>query len=486
MFMRIPDSFCLSSFNKEPSYFEKVLSKVDNYFYFGGRQIEIVTRNEITQELICLSSPGRHVPLAEKIVKILSYLIFPIVLTALLVRFLLHKVLHKNHRVILIDRQDPCTPCSLYLKDAIAIRDKFMDLRFTQPNNDALRTALRLQGLRVVHFYQDETSNQLLLTMTSRRFPDIAFTFVVPTKSITLPQPEDMQWSIMEHLWNCTKAINVARRQNLDNLMISKPIGISLQDGVLIHHIHNTLLTEKSLDKEDVLTSIEEHNNLQNGLNDLVNFTVLTGYPGKVFAKSQRKFVCVDSAENLHMALVIDPGHTFTTHPDENTKIESRVSALMPILKSVPPEYLKGMLNQIPNPIKSKMQNLNSLLSKEFLNNTLDIQVPLFVSDPTQEQISEEEKKQLVKNFLKFISQRTVGQNDNGRNMVVFYKHGQSYPGGGEGILINQLNNYGSMFFKSDGSQEKCLGESIMDQLVNIGIFSDYENTETMVCAYFD
>ncbi|MEF9497091.1 DUF648 domain-containing protein [Chlamydia sp. 04-14] len=484
--MRISESFCLSSFNKQPNYFERVLSKVDSYFYFGGRQIEIVARNEKTQELICLSSPGRPVPLAEKIIKILSYLIFPVVLIALLVRFLLHKVVHRNQSVVLIDRQDPCTPAALYLKDALAIRDKFMDLRFTQPNNDALRAALHLQGLRVVHFYQDETTNQMLLTMTSQRFPDIAFTFVVPTRSITLPPPEEMQWSIMEHLWRCTKAINVAKRQNLDNLMISKPVGISVQDGVLIHYLHNISLTEKSLDKGDVSTSIEEHNNLQNCLNDLVTFTGYTGYPGKVFAKSQRKFVCVDSVENLHMAMVVDPGHTFTTYPDENTEIENRVSALMPIFKSVPPEYLKGMLNQIPHSIKSKMQNLNSLLSKEFLNNTLNIQAPLFASDPTQRQIADQEKKQLVENFLKFISQRVIGPNDNGRNMIVFYKHGQSYRGGGDGILINQLNNYGSMFFKPDDAQGKCLGESIMDQLVDIGIFSDYENTETMVCAYFD
>lgn len=484
--MRIHESFCLSSFNKEPSCFDKVLSTVDRYFYFGGKQIEIVARNEKTRELFCLTSPGRNVSIVEKVLKILSYFIFPIVLTALLVRFLLHKILHKNHRVVLINSQEPCTPSGLYLKEAIAIRDKFMDLRGKLRNNNELRRALIGEGLWVEHFYLDETSTQLLLTMTSQRFSDIAFTFVVPATANVMPKPEDLQCSIMEHLWNCTKAINVAQRKKLDNLILSKPVGISVRDGVLIHHIHSIHLHERSLNKKNVSTSVEEHNNLQNCLNDLVNFTVATGYHGKAFAKSHRKFVCMDNAENLYMTLVIDPGHVCQRCPNKNAGIENRASCLMPILKSVPPEYLKGMLGQIPSSIKSKIENLHSLLSKQFLNNTLDIQAPLFSPDALQGQISDEEKKELVKNFLGFISKRAVVQNDQGRPRVLFYKHGQSYPGGGDGVLINQLNNYGSMFFKTTGTQEKCLGESIMDQLVHMGIFSEYENTDTIVCAYFD
>lgn len=71
--MRISTNFCLSPFNQEPSYCDKILSKLDNYFYFGGKQVEIVGRNERTQEILCISSSGRHVPIAEKIIKILSY-----------------------------------------------------------------------------------------------------------------------------------------------------------------------------------------------------------------------------------------------------------------------------------------------------------------------------------------------------------------------------------------------------------------------------
>ncbi|WP_375793449.1 DUF648 domain-containing protein [Chlamydia sp. 12-01] len=484
--MKISDSFCLSSFNKEPSYFDRVISTVDNYFYFGGRQIEIIARNEATRELICLSNPGRSVSTAEKVVKILSYLIFPIVLIALLIRFLLHKVLHKNHKIILIDRQDPCTPCALYLKDAIAMRDTFMKIRFTQPNNDILRTTLNQQGLKIVHFYQDSTSSQLLITMTSTRFPDIAFTFVVPSSSITTSKPEDIQWALMEHLWNCTKAINVAKQQNLNHLIISNPIGMSLQDGVIIHHTRNGLLKDKSLSKKETSSSIKDHNILQKGLNDLTKFTVISGYPGKVFARSQRNFICVNNIKDIYKILIIDPGNTFPVCLDKDSEAENRVSALMPILKNTPPEYLKGMLNQIPNSIKSKIKNIHSLLSKEFLDNTLDLKAPIFMTDSTQSQISNHDKRLLVTNFLRFISQRASVQNDSGRDMVVFYKHGQSYPGGGTGILIDQLNNYGSMFYKPEGIQEKCLGESIMDQLVNVGIFSKYNNTDTMVCAYFD
>lgn len=63
--MRISTNFCLSPFNQEPSYCDKILSKLDNYFYFGGKQVEIVGRNERTQEILCISSSGRHVPIAE-------------------------------------------------------------------------------------------------------------------------------------------------------------------------------------------------------------------------------------------------------------------------------------------------------------------------------------------------------------------------------------------------------------------------------------
>ncbi|SFV97384.1 KDO-transferase family protein [Chlamydia abortus] len=98
------------------------MSKLDNYFYFGGKQIEIVGRNEQTQEIICMSSSGRHVPIAEKIIKILSYVLLPIVCMALLIRFLLHQALHS--KVVLINQQGAHTPCEAYLNQAKAIRNK--------------------------------------------------------------------------------------------------------------------------------------------------------------------------------------------------------------------------------------------------------------------------------------------------------------------------------------------------------------------------
>ncbi|AFS27039.1 DUF648 domain-containing protein [Chlamydia psittaci] len=476
--MRISTNFCLSPFNQEPSYCDKILSKLDNYFYFGGKQVEIVGRNERTQEILCISSSGRHVPIAEKIIKILSYVLLPIVLVALLIRFLLHKAL--NSKVVLMDRQGLGTPCESYLNQAKAIRNKFILLRYAYRNdNNALKTALNSEGLKVVHFYREETTNQLLLTMTSQNLPNIAFTLAIP---VTTATPEEREQALMKHLWNCIQSINTAKRQNLDHLMISNPIGIHLKYGMIIHCIRDIHLTEHTLNKHDASTSVEEHNHLQNAFNDLVNFTVLTGYPGKVFAKSDRKFVRLDSATNSRALLIIDPGHV-TTYTDKNKEREQRVTALIPILQHVPPEYLQGMLNQIPRSIKSKIKNLHFLLSQEFLDKTLDIQAPLFTSDHVQTPLSNQEKRQLVQDFLNFIARRAVVQNTAGRKMIVFY---QGNPGEGEATLMNQYNNCGSMFYKPEGTQEKCLGESLMDQLIAIGIFSSYESTENMICAYFD
>lgn len=479
--MRIAPHFCLSSFNKEPTYCDKIVSKLDNYFYFGGKQIEIVGRNEQTQKIICMSSSGRHVPIAEKIIKILSYVLLPIVCMALLIRFLLHKALHS--KVVLINQQGAHTPCEAYLNQAKAIRNKFIELRLAYPHdNNALKDALYREGLQVIHFYREETTNQLLLTMTSKHVPNIAFTLAIP---ITTATPEEREQALVKHLWNCLKSINIAKRKHLDNLMISNPIGMNLKDGVIIHHIRDTHLTEHTLNKQDASTSVEEHNHLQNAFNDLTNFTVLTGYPGKVFAKSERKFVCLDSTTNTRALLIIDPGHV-TTSTDTNKEREQRATALIPILKHVPPEYLKGMINQIPASIKATINNLHSLISQEFLDKTLNIEAPLFTPNHLHAPLSHQEKKQLVKNFLNSISRKVVVQNDAGRKMIVFDKHDQSHLGGGEGALMNQYTNYEFMFYKPEETQEKCLGESLMDQLIAIGIFSSYENTETSVCAYFD
>lgn len=97
-----------------------------------------------------------------------------------------------------MDQQGLGTPCESYLNQAKAIRNKFIPLRYAYRNdNNALKTALNREGLKVVHFYREETTNQLLLTMTSQNLPNIAFTLAIP---VTTATPEEREQALMKHL----------------------------------------------------------------------------------------------------------------------------------------------------------------------------------------------------------------------------------------------------------------------------------------------
>ncbi|WP_239923129.1 DUF648 domain-containing protein [Candidatus Chlamydia corallus] len=79
-----------------PTPFEhRLMAKLDNWFFLGGNRLRIFAlegNSYLTiQETMCISK-------VKKILKLFSYLFFPIVLIALLVRYLLHARFERNWR----------------------------------------------------------------------------------------------------------------------------------------------------------------------------------------------------------------------------------------------------------------------------------------------------------------------------------------------------------------------------------------------------
>ncbi|ANH78971.1 DUF648 domain-containing protein [Candidatus Chlamydia sanziniae] len=70
------------------SYAARAVALLDNYFYFGGEQTQVIAAGG--SYVFCRKVAGRPVSLAEKVLKILSFLLFPLVLIALAFRALLH------------------------------------------------------------------------------------------------------------------------------------------------------------------------------------------------------------------------------------------------------------------------------------------------------------------------------------------------------------------------------------------------------------
>ncbi|BAE81225.1 hypothetical protein [Chlamydia felis Fe/C-56] len=334
--MRVSESFCLSSLNKEHCFSDRILSSLYNYFYFGGKRIEIISRSE-NQDIICSSNQGRPVPLAEKIVKILSYfLLFPIVLTVLLVRLLLHRAIH-NHKIVLLDSQDPGAACATHFKNAI-------------------KTEIGKASQFAASFLGGSVSNI-----------------------------EDVQGGVMTHLKNFMNIKTSDTQQDF----FTPFVGTSSQDGVL-----------------------------------------------------------------------------------QNTRPQ-------------PTTHQTPLTSQPQITAQSRINKLRSILPKEWAKNPEKIKAPLFKSHPEQASLSPQAKERLVRKFLKFLSGKNV-LNYQGRQLVYFCHLEYFFLVKGEEDMLKRYTKCGALFYKPNNTQEKCLGESLMDQLVDLGIFTEYTNTEYMVSGYFD
>ncbi|WP_348664105.1 DUF648 domain-containing protein [Chlamydia vaughanii] len=463
--MRISENFYLSPFNREPGFVESAITKLDSYFYLGGKRIEIVARNERTGELICINGKERTVSLAEKILKILSYLIFPISLTALLLRYLLKKSLHQNTKLLFLDNSEPLSALSFYGAYAGVLRNK---LDRVVPIADMSRF-LANEGINLVHCYRDDENEALFITISTDRYPNLAFTFAIPIGTESL-SPKTLQNKVMEHVWNCFKSLNVAHRNSWDRLVMSRPLCINFAEGFIIHENHSSLIHDKDLLRKDASNSPEQHNELQLGFNQAVKFAIARNYPTSALASPKNRVVVTDPAKNTLLPRIVAPGRSIKTYSSKDERNSAEANRIFTFLQSVHPEYLGGMIKQVPASILSQMTNKHKLISLR-MRDVFDLSAPIL--DPNL-QINDAEKRHLVGYFLKLLNNRILGVGENERLRVVFYKIGQSYEGGGDNVGIFERNRFGSLFFKPEGSQETTLGYSILQQLIAMGIFKEY------------
>ncbi|WP_201456965.1 DUF648 domain-containing protein [Chlamydia sp. 17-3921] len=83
-----------------PTCLEKLLNIIDNYLNLGGKRTVVVASS--WRYDIALTEQS-HISTCEKILKILSFIFFPIVLIALALHYFLHTYYEKTHKIFYLD-----------------------------------------------------------------------------------------------------------------------------------------------------------------------------------------------------------------------------------------------------------------------------------------------------------------------------------------------------------------------------------------------
>lgn len=170
----------------------------------------------------------------------------------------------------------------------------------------------------------------------------------------------------------------------------------------------------------------------------------------------------------------------FFNEQDLEAQHNQQAALVRKILKVVPHHFLKGLIAKLPRSLKKDRKFMSSLIFTK-LSYALDLSAPMHLEGKPN--LSYEEKLDLVKEYLDFLVQRNVERDpQTKRHCPVSQKFG--------GESIDAKTTTGQLFHiagkTEPGHGKLCLGESILKQLLALGIITGYENREREVWVYLD
>ncbi|BAA99184.1 hypothetical protein [Chlamydia pneumoniae J138] len=156
------------------SFQHRVMAALDNWFFLGGRRLKVVSLDSCNSGQAC----EEYVPISttEKVLKILSYLLIPIVIIALLIRYLLHS----NFTAKVSQK-----PWLKTLQLGIDIKSFILPGSHVNTMDSAtLFKAIRLEGKRVdVEYHRLHSSDKVVFYIPAQKLPDdLRLTHWLPEK----------------------------------------------------------------------------------------------------------------------------------------------------------------------------------------------------------------------------------------------------------------------------------------------------------------
>ncbi|WP_239923114.1 DUF648 domain-containing protein [Candidatus Chlamydia corallus] len=477
-------SYSLNSHYEKPSCLEKAVETLDSYFYWGEDTTDVLARDDISGELYCVRRPGRELSTAEKITKILSCILFPVVLIALVLRFILHKILDYKYKTVFIEQT---VANETYPAAILKFQRKVRETYFHEAGCDPAKAnqILNAQGICLLDIYHKDRHSVFTFSVTN--YPTLRFTFVSSKHNEINGLSKTLDNILVEAMVRRTNARNLLTACKIQKFQVPKVVGLSLKSGLLISKLdfkkaNFQELTEDFLNnpenKEGPCTDPKHIKSIKTCVHSFFNFAFQAGRSGIIPGKKTLTLNVNDAKTSDYSCVFESIG--FFNEQSLAEKHKQQTVLIRKILKTVPPSFLKGLIMKLPKSLKCDRGFMSSLIFDR-LSYALDLSAPIHTQG--KQNFLYEEKLDLIKEYLSFLAKRYIERDPKTRR---YCKVSQKF--GGETIDAETIT--GELFHKPDKSEpgdgKLCLGESILKQLVALGIITGYENKKREVWIYLD
>ncbi|SPN73337.1 Family of unknown function (DUF648) [Chlamydia serpentis] len=482
--------YSLNSHHEKPTCLEKAVVRLDSYFYWGEITTDVLARDDLSKELYCVRRPGRALSTKEKILKIISWIFFPVVLIVLALRYILHKILNLNYKTIFIQNT---IASESYPPNVIKSQKIVREIYFDQAKENATEAnrILKDKGIRILDIYPE--NNHIVFTFSIENYPTVSFTFVASKFNEVNGTSKVLDNILVEAMVRRTHARNLLAAHKIQKFEVPKVIGLNLKSGLLVSKLdlertNLQPLTEDFLrnptrleNSEDPFTNINSKRRLAI-INDCIDkylyFAIKSGRSGIV--PGQKKMVLNVNSETTSNYSCVVQSIGFFHNQSFDEKQKQQAASIRKILKAVPPSFLKGLIMKLPRSLRKDWKFMWSLISPQ-LSHTLNLSASIHIKG--KHHLLYEQKLELVQEYLAFLAKRKITQDPKtGRHCTVVQKFG--------GITIDAKTIAGELFHNADTSEPEynkpCLGESILNQLITFGIIRGYENQKREVWIYLD